>query len=39
MIERLEMTREGFYQLVSLTSGEDFEAALVPAGASAAARM
>jgi hypothetical protein len=29
-IERLEMTREGFYQLVSLTSGEDFEAELVP---------
>jgi hypothetical protein len=29
-IERLEMTREGFYQLVSLTSGEDFEAELMP---------
>jgi hypothetical protein len=29
-IERLEMTREGFYQLVSLTSGEDFEAELIP---------
>lgn len=29
-IERLEMTREGFYQLVSLTSGEDFEAELSP---------
>lgn len=29
-IGRLEMTREGFYQLVSLTSGEDFEAELSP---------
>lgn len=28
--ERLEMTREGFYQLVSLTSAEDFEAELIP---------
>lgn len=33
VIQRLEMTREGFYQLVSLTSGEDFEAELVPQAA------